>query len=204
MLVQGMPNHTEPKAVVSASTDASDAELVSRACAADAAAFDALVRRHYRTAYSVALATTRRRADAEDVCHDAFVRAAEHLETCRQPERFAQWLCSIVRNRARNAVARSFGRRTTPLEHATAASTANPVRDAELAELRDRLTRALNGLSQVQREVVLLHDLAGHSHDEIAEVIGTSAGMSRQHLFKARQKLRASLDDLRSTESDDG
>src|SRR5689334_11779852 len=81
-----------------------DATLVARSRDGDGGAFETLVRRHYRAAYSVALAQTTNSADAEDVCHDAFVRAAERLSECRQPDRFAQWLCAIVRNHARNAI----------------------------------------------------------------------------------------------------
>jgi RNA polymerase sigma-70 factor (ECF subfamily) len=69
----------------------------------------------------------------------------------------------------------------------------DPARDAERADLRERLEAALVRLPPTQREVVLLHDLDGRTHDEIAELIGTSAGMSRQHLFQARRALRQLL-----------
>lgn len=200
MSVQGMP-------IESAFTIApspTDAELVASTCAGDAAAFDALVRRHYGAAFSIALANTGNRADAEDACHDAFVRAAEKLEECRQPDRFIQWLCTIVRNVARNSVARIRVRRAAPLAHDTTASADSPSRDAELSELRGQLTRALGELSAIQREVVLLHDLDGRSHDEIAGMIGTSSGMSRQHLFKARRRLRATLGGQRLEGDHDG
>jgi RNA polymerase sigma-70 factor (ECF subfamily) len=170
-----------------------DARLVADSRDGNAAAFDTLVRRHYRTAFSIALAHTGNRADAEDVCHDAFVRAAERLEECRQPDRFAHWLCIITRNLAHNAVAKKRVRRASSLEHDTASSGDDPARDAELGDLRDQLTRALAQLSPVQREVVLLHDLDGRTHDDIAAMIGTSSGMSRQHLFKARKRLRTAL-----------
>jgi len=199
MPIQGMPNDSGSTVRVSGPIEPTDAQLVAGACGGDATAFDALVRRHYRAAFSVALAHTAHYADAEDVCHDAFVRAAERLEDCRQPDRFAQWLCAIVRNRAHNVVARARVRRARPLDHDTAASVANPARDAERSELRARLVRALASLTPVQREVVLLHDLHGWSHEEIARVIGTSSGMSRQHLFKARKRLRDALGE-RSTE----
>jgi RNA polymerase sigma-70 factor (ECF subfamily) len=193
MPIDGMPNDSGSTVRASGPLEPTDAQLVREACAGKATAFDALVRRYYRAAFSVALAHTGRSADAEDVCHDAFVRAAERLEDCRQPDRFAQWLCAIVRNRAHNIVARARVRRASPLEPHTAASRENPARDAELSELRQRLEQALAALPSVQREVVLLHDLHGWSHDEIAGVIGTSSGMSRQHLFKARKRLRGTL-----------
>jgi RNA polymerase sigma-70 factor (ECF subfamily) len=193
MLVDGMPNNSGSTVRASGPLEPTDAQLVAATCAGDATAFDALVRRHYRAAFSVALAHAGRHADAEDVCHDAFVRAAERLDDCRQPDRFLQWLCAIVRNRAHNILARARVRRASPLESHSVPSRDNPARDAELSELRGRLERALAALPAIQREVVLLHDLHGLTHDEIADVIGSSSGMSRQHLFKARKRLRGTL-----------
>ena len=178
----------------------SDSDLITRTLAGDRGAFDALVRRHYRAAFAVALAHCGTRADAEDVCHDAFVRVAAKLDECRQRERFRYWLCTIVRNHARNAAAYQKVRRTEPLEHGTAAAKENPLRDAEIGGLRERLEAALGALPAVQREVVLLHDLDGWPHEAIAETIGTSVGMCRQHLFHARRRLRELLGENTSKE----
>lgn len=60
--------------------------------------------------------------------------------------------------------------------------------------LREPLLAALNLLGEAQREVVLLHDLEGWTHGEIAGALGISEVMSRQHLFVARKKLRAELE----------
>jgi RNA polymerase sigma-70 factor, ECF subfamily len=175
------------------SVNPTDAALVAQTCRGDAAAFEALVRRHYSVAFAVALAHTGHRSDAEDVCHDAFVRAAARLEDCRQPDRFIQWLCAIVRNQARNTIARGLVRRAAALDHHTAASKDDSARLVEQTELRLRLEAALSTLSPVQREVVLLHDVDGLTHETIAGVVGTSPGMSRQHLFNARRRLREVL-----------
>lgn len=169
-----------------------DPELIARTLSGDRGAFETLVRRHYRAAFSIALAYAPSRADAEDVCHDAFLRAAAKLRDCRDRSRFAYWLCAIVRNHARNVATRG-GRQTESLVHETGPSGHDPGRDVELHELRSRLEQALAVLSPVQREAVLLHDLDGWTHEAIAQVIGTSAGMSRQHLFNARRKLREVL-----------
>ena len=200
MQTPGMTDERGTTAFSIGSVDsAPDSALVVRTRAGDAAAFDALVRRHYRAAFAVALAYVGNQADAEDVCHDAFVRAAARLDECRQPDRFVQWLCAITRNHARNTLARGAVRRAEPLRHETASSGEDTARHAELAELRSRLERALALLSPVQREVVLLHDLDGWTHEAIATLIGTSAGMSRQHLFHARRRLRDALGpDLRA------
>ncbi len=167
-----------------------DAALVQRARRGEAAAFEALVRRHFRAAYAVALALLGNQMDAEDVCQDAFVRAVERLDECRHPERFAAWLFRIVRNRAHNYRRYQQVRSALPLERAAAVSTNHNARPAETPELRGKLESALSQVSEVQRQVVLLHDLDDWKHREIAESLGISEGMSRQHLFNARRVLR--------------
>lgn len=171
----------------------SDASLVARVRRGHKASFEALVRRHYRAAYSVALAILENGMDAEDVCQDAFVKALERLDDCRDPEKFVAWLMQIVRNRARNFWDYRRVRTAQPLDFVNVASSLRPDRDAERSELRGALEEAIGQLSEVQREVVLLHDLEGWKHREIGESLGLSEGAARQHLFAARKKLRELL-----------
>jgi len=175
---------------------APDAELVEGARLGDAGAFDALVRRYARAAFAVALTATHDDQDAEDVCQDAFVRALERLEECRRPSQFAGWLLAIVRHRAQNVRRREQVRRAAPLERTVMANGDSPARDAERSELRARLTQALGTLATGECEVVLLHDLEGRTHGEIAEALGISEVSSRQRLFQARRRLREQLQDL--------
>ncbi len=170
-----------------------DATYVERARRGDASAFEALVRRYYRAAYAVALALLSNSMDAEDVCQDAFLKALERLDDCREPDKFASWLLRIVRNRAHNFRAYRRVRATESLELTGAAGREDSARDAERADLRKRLEDALGQLSEIQRQVVLLHDLEGLKHREIAGHLAISEGMSRQHLFNARRTLREIL-----------
>lgn len=172
---------------------AEDATLVARARRGDPTAFEALVRRHFGAAFAAALAILGNRMDAEDTCQEAFVAALERLDDLRHPERFAPWLLQIVRNRARNYRSYRRVRATVPLEDVRVAGEDDPSRAAGRAELAERLEIALGELREVQRQVVLLHDMEGWKHREIAEALGLSEGMSRQHLFKARRVLRQRL-----------
>ena len=167
--------------------------LVERALGGDTSAAERLVRLHMGAAFAVALAVTRSREDAEDVVQDAFVVALERLDECR-PERYPGWLLQIVRNRGRN-YRRYLGVRTAaPIDTAGAhASKDRPDHDTEKSELRERLSAAVAELPPVQREVVLLHDLEGWKHREIADALGMPAGTVRHHLFHARRALRARL-----------
>lgn len=168
-----------------------DAELVARTLRGDGDAFESLVRRYARTAHAVALAVVKQPADAEDVVQDAFVRALERLEDCREPDKFSSWFLRIVRNRA-HSVRRYLGvREAAPLDAVSPASRRpGPARDAERSELRADLLAALAGLTEVQRQVVLLHDLEGWKHREIGDLLELPEGTVRAHLFHARRALR--------------
>ena len=180
-----------------------DAELVARIQSGDAAAFELLMRRHFRMAFLVAFAQLANRADAEDVCQDAFLRCWERIHDCRDPARVSAWIAAIVRNTAHNR--REFLR----LRETEALDIAAPIpmsqrADADMYrnELRARLAAALRSLPSVQREVVLLHDLEGFSHAELAERLNLSVLMSRRHLSDARKRLRELLGDPPTLERD--
>jgi RNA polymerase sigma-70 factor (ECF subfamily) len=169
---------------------APDELLVRRAQAGDGEAFGTLVGRYMRAAYAVSLSVTGRHADAEDAAQEGFMVALERLDDCRTPDRFAGWLMTIVRNRARNLVRREVLRDTDAVPETAAARGRTPEKAAEHTELQERLGSALGRLSQVQREIVLLHDLEGWRHREISEHLGIPSGTVRSHLHFARKSLR--------------
>lgn len=174
--------------------DPADEVLVARVRAGDVAAADRLVRRFLPLANAIALAVVGSSMDADDVCQDAMVRALAKIDECRSPSRFRFWLAQIVRNHARNALARRRVRSGPPLEEVpeppAPGHTGEPT---ERRELRAALLTALDRLTPIQREVVLLKDLEGWDHRMIAAALGVSEGMSRQHLFVARGVLRVAL-----------
>ena len=170
-----------------------DADLVARCLRGDADAFDVLVRRYYRTAFAVALGVLGNRQDAEDVVQDAFVKAIDRLEDCREPAKFVQWMLVIVRNRALSHRTYRKIRETSELLPEIAGADDSPFVDAAQSELADTLQSALATLSKVQREIVLLHDMDGWTHKDIADSLGITEVRSRQHLFVARKLLRERL-----------
>jgi RNA polymerase sigma-70 factor (ECF subfamily) len=173
-----------------------DASLVLRAREGDGDAFEALVRRHYRAAYAIARGRVESPMDAEDVVQDSLVKALERLDEC-DPERFAGWLLTIVRNRAHNA--RIYESRRAGVDPMAAGLTARDGGEGDgdarvrRRELREALEAAMTFLTPVQREVLLLHDLEGLAHAEIAGAVGVSVGMSRYHLMQARRRMREAL-----------
>ena len=170
-----------------------DAALVARVRAGDARAADRLLGRYFRACRAVALAVTGNEADADDACQDGFVAAIEQIDSCRNPARFGGWLLQIVRNRARNLVRHHAIRAAEPLEQHEVPGGVSAALEVERGELRGRLLAALAELTEAQREVVLLHDLEGWKHEEIAGHLGLAAGTVRSHLHHARRHLRRIL-----------
>lgn len=170
-----------------------DSELVQKARNGDELAFCRLVERYQRPAYAVALSVTGRHEDAQDAAQESFLVALARLEECRSPERFGGWLMTIVRNRSKNLVRRESLRATDEVPPGTRSRVPTPERIAETNELRGLLKRALMDLPEVQRQIVLLHDLEGWKHREIADRLDLPCGTVRSHLHFARKALRSAL-----------
>jgi RNA polymerase sigma-70 factor (ECF subfamily) len=178
----------------------------------DRDAFGQLVRRHLEAAHGAASALLADPADAEDVVQDAFVGALERLESCRPEEKFRGWLLVSVRNRALDLLRRQRVRRALPLDappEARAPELAllssagpGPAVEAERGDARVHLAAALATLTETRRTVVLLHDVEGWTHREIADQLGVAEGTVRAHLFWARRALRERLSAEWRRESD--
>jgi RNA polymerase sigma-70 factor, ECF subfamily len=180
---------------------ATDEALVRKVQRGDDRAFEALVRRHLRAAYTVALDGTGDADDAEDVCQEAFLAALQRIRELREPASFRAWLVTIVRNRAHNVRRSRSAHPTVSLAEEVAAVGGGGLERVERRELRDRLGRAVQALTSMQRRVLLLHDYEGWRHGEIAALLGISAGASRFHLHVARRAMRRRLADLNPVEA---
>lgn len=168
-----------------------DSTLFACARAGDDHAFSVLVARHARTSLAVACAVVGDIDLAEDVCQDAIFRVWRRLADCRDPDRFGAWLARAVHRHALNSLRT---RRAVRLEGIPVATSApGPDVQAENADLRDRLETGLQRLSHEQRHAVLLFDLEGWSHAEIAGLLETTEAMSRQYLMLGRRRLRQLL-----------
>ena len=177
-----------------------DGELVERARGGDDRAYGALVARYMRAAYVVALSVTRRHEDAEDAAQESFLVALERLEECRNPEKFGGWLMTIVRNRSKNLIRRESLREMDQVPETARSGGPSPDGETERSELRGVLWEALSGLSEIQRQIVLLHDMEGWKHREIADRLGIPSGTVRSHLHFARKALRNALGTVYETE----
>lgn len=157
----------------------------------DERAFASLYDRHTPALYRLALRLTGgSAADAEDVTHDAWVRAVERLGTFEWRAALRTWLASFVIR-----CAQERNRATTRAAQAVE-DLAVGVDDVRLRGSYDRLDleRAIAGLADGFRQVFVLHDVQGYTHDEIADLLGIEPGTSKSQLSRARRALRRALE----------
>ncbi len=190
-----------------AETAGEDARLVERARQGDVAAFDDLVRRHHGRIYALVYHMLGHREDAEDVTQAAFLRAYRALPHFRGAAAFSSWMYRIAVNTALNHIKQRRRRAALSLDDLAPAAALDPAfremvtrrspdRDAQVSELQRKLNEALQSLSEKHRTVVVLHDIQGIPHDEIARIMGCSEGTVRSRLFYARQLLQSLLSEF--------
>lgn len=183
-----------------------DRLLVERARTGDTAAFDSLVLKFTPRLYATVYNLTANREDTSDILQEVFSRAYRSLPRFRGDSAFSTWLHTIAVNTALNHLKRSRRRRTTSLEDIDSAieqdpdyrdlvSRCDPVRETGLNELQEQLNAALQQLPETHRAVVVMFDIQGLPHGEIAAVLGLSQGTVRSRLHYAHRQLQAILSD---------
>jgi len=135
-------------------------------------------------------------AEAEDLAQEAFIQLFRKIGSFRGDSAFTTWLHRLTVNQ----VLMHFRKRSVKLERTTeegetpvqiVRGTENPNRMTVLDRIS--LDKAMGQLPPGYRTVFILHDIEGHEHEEIAQMLGVAVGTSKSQLHKARMKLRALL-----------
>jgi RNA polymerase sigma-70 factor, ECF subfamily len=155
----------------------------------DERAFRTLYARHTPALYAMAMRLTAEPADAEDAVHDAWIRAIEALPRFEWRSSLRTWLTSILINRLREIDRQE--RHTVPIDDDLPA-VAPPVELPRSVDPID-LEAAIRALPPGYRRVLVLHDIEGFTHEDIAALLGVTAGTSKSQLAHARRHLRRTL-----------
>ena len=196
MLMQTMPMPTAAESEACAFDEGEDAQLARRAAGADVAAFEALYRRHHRRVHGVILRLVgHASARAEDLTQEAFVRAWQALPTFRFESAISTWLHRMAVN---TALMELRARRSRPQadDDEDALESLSMPDTAGRAVLGRDLERAVAMLPPRARAVLVLHDVEGWKHEEIAEELGMAVGSSKAQLHRARGLLRTRIGEL--------
>ena len=200
-------------------TQQEDVEWVARARAGDAGAFDDLVLKHTGRLYALVFQMTGNHDDTNDLLQEVWTKVYRSLAGFRGAAKFSTWTHSIAVNMTINFLKRRSRRQTVNLDafsrseesvlgettlgadletslEASLVSTQTPRTAASLSELQARLTEALERLSPEHRAAVVMFDVQGLAHAEIAKIVGVSEGTVRSRLFYAHRLLQGYLADF--------
>ena len=177
-----------------AAVEDGDHALARAAGLGDAKAFDALYRKHSRRVYAVVWRLAGgQAARADDLVQEAFIRAWQALPMFRFESAFSTWLHRLAVNTALMQIRKRAGGEAG--EGDDSALESLPTDDTAGQRTRERLDleRAVATLPERARAVLVLHDIEGWKHEEIAAELGMAVGSSKAQLHRARKLLRERL-----------
>jgi RNA polymerase sigma-70 factor (ECF subfamily) len=187
--------------------NSSDADLVRLAQKGDMAAFEELVARHRDKVYARAYSMMRNEDEALDLSQDAWVKGWQRLGQFQGDSNFATWMTRIVINLCLDQLRKLKRKRAESLEAMEEESggierhmpffSPNPTERLERAELRVRIDRALDKLSQEHRTVLVLHEFEQMEYKDIARQTKCSVGTVMSRLFYARRRMASLLAGLK-------
>ncbi|MBN1488844.1 MAG: RNA polymerase sigma factor [Phycisphaerae bacterium] len=179
------------------------ADLIRRAQARNAAAFDALIDEFSPRLYGYLYRLTGSRHEAEDLLQDVFVRVVKQIGRYTHDWRFEGWLFRIATNLVRDRIRKAARGATLIAGDATdvfrtvpaSLDGTDPAWQMETAEQIDQLQWALGQLSASEREVIMLRHFSELSFKEVAELMGTPMGTALARAHRGLQRLRSLMRD---------
>jgi RNA polymerase sigma-70 factor (ECF subfamily) len=180
-------------------TPPDDGAVVADVLAGNREAYALLVRRYQDSLFRFACGMVDSPDIAADLVQESFVKAFTTLGRCREPGRFGAWLHRIVRNRCLDYLKRN--RRQISLDGVDAHTSVEDGADEVLRrrELRAALSTALRRLPEAQRVAFLMKHLEERSYEEMAEELDTSVSALKMRVKRARETMRAILEESLAT-----
>ena len=173
-------------------TDDPEEELVLQAKAGSHAAFEALYRMHLGHVYGICMRILSDRSRAEEVTQKIFIHAWMKLQSFRGESRFSSWLYRLSVNMILDQL-KLVGWKNDPdiRNEQTKLTDAPSFEPAH--NLRLDLNNAIDSLPRQARIIFVMHDIAGYTHEEIAEAMKLAPGTCKAQLSRARRILREVL-----------
>ncbi len=187
-----------------------DRELVHRVKDGDDAAFAQLVRRYQRQVANLIYLTMGSRDGLDDLVQEVFIRVHRSVGRFNFESSFFSWLYRITLNLCIDEIRRRKLRRVLSLDflaedgdHPSFEPPASTTPEDELLreERRQKVVDALQALSPLHRQILILREYQDLPYDEIANILGISVQAVKSRLFRARSELREQLEEYMRGES---
>ncbi len=184
--------------------------FIEKLKASDEAAFDTLANRYANDIYGLLYRLTQDAEEASDLTQETFLSALKAIKKFRGEADLKTWLFRIAINESRNrfrwwkrrrrdqtiSLDMPIGTGETPLSETFSSNALNPEENALRGERAKLLREALNDLSDIFREAVVLCDIEGLSYEEIAQTLEVNIGTVKSRIARGRDELRRKLDGI--------
>jgi len=174
-------------------TDVTDESLVVQAQAGSEAAFQTLIERYMKKAYTIAYQIVWNHEDARDLSQDVFIKIYQAIDRFDSKKRFFSWFYRILLNHCLNFRRKRAWLSPFSNEDLDRMAPAFPGESSGDCLLRQVVQRAVRRLSGAQQRVVILCDMEGFSQQEAAEILRVPEGTVRSRLHYARRRLKELL-----------
>lgn len=147
---------------------------------------------HVSRVFNLAFRVCGDEEQARDLTQEAFIRVFSRLSSFRGDAALSTWVYRVTLSVAMNAVRRNRGR-----DRETDFDSVEPIADDRVADaepdLKERLHTAIDALPEIYRRTLVMHDIEGFTHVDIAAALGVAVGTSKSRLSFARAQLRTML-----------
>jgi RNA polymerase sigma-70 factor (ECF subfamily) len=184
-----------------------DPELVRLAQEGDAEAYEELIFRHRDKIYSRAFSMMRNEDEALDLSQEAWIKAWKRLKQFQGEASFTTWMTRIVINLCLDQIRKNKRTQSESIDRIESdfggiekrlpVVDVNPTEGLERQEIREKIDKAMDELSEDHRTVIVLHQFEGLEYKEVAKKMNCSIGTVMSRLFYARRKLASILGDLK-------
>ncbi|HEY0460985.1 MAG TPA: RNA polymerase sigma factor [Pyrinomonadaceae bacterium] len=178
------------------SSRSGDYELAQKAAAGDMPAFEEIYWKYHRRVFGICFHMCRNASESEDLTQQIFIQLFQKIGSFRGEAAFSTWLHRLSVNWILMQFRKKRARREEVSEDGILPEpVSNQGNNFSGKQIFDRLLleEVIGKLPKGYKQMLILHDVCGYEHDEIARMLNCSSGTSKSQLFKARQKLRKIL-----------
>jgi RNA polymerase sigma-70 factor, ECF subfamily len=179
-------------------------EIIQRCLSGDQAAWESIVRQHWRKVFNIAYKFVGKHDEAEDLTQDVFLKIFKSLNTFDRRANFQTWLISVSRNlcidhyRSVRKERETINRDIDPGDLSPASTTASPYAQIELRDRVTLLRLALEKLAPTLRTAVMMRDIQELSYQEIADRLSLPEGTVKSRINRGRTELARQIQILRA------
>ena len=179
-------------------------DIIQRCLGGDQAAWESIVRLHWRKVFNIAYKFVGKHDEAEDLTQDVFLKIFKSLNTFDRRANFQTWLISVSRNlcidhyRSVRKERETINRDVDPGDLSPASTTASPYAQIEQRDRVTLLRQALDKLAPTLRTAVMMRDIQEMSYQEIADTLSLPEGTVKSRINRGRTELARQIEILRA------